>query len=72
MSLQKNTTRHSNGEILTGRLWRKEHALFQNLPFYSNLPRMDEMPGPLEGAFGQMERYIKVLLIVCYQQLGVP
>lgn len=45
-----NTVFTSNGEILTGRLWRKSHSHFKNLPFYSNVPRMDDMVVPLEDA----------------------
>jgi len=64
MPQHKNTVKHSNGEILTGQLWRKDHPFFKHLPFYSNLPRMDELVGPLEGGFGHSERFIKPLLIV--------
>jgi hypothetical protein len=41
---------HSEGEFLTGKLWRKDHAGFRQLPFFSNIPRMDEMAEPLEKA----------------------
>jgi hypothetical protein len=64
MSLQ-NTIRLSNGELLTGRLWRKSHSFFNNLPFFSDIPRMDEMAGPLETAFvDDREGYFKELLVV--------
>jgi hypothetical protein len=43
-----NTVIQSNGEILTGKVWRKQHPSFNGLPFYSNIPRMDEMAGPLQ------------------------
>lgn len=46
-----NTVIHPSGEILTGRLWREDHhSFFNNLPFYTNIPRMDDMAGPLMGA----------------------
>jgi hypothetical protein len=43
-----NTILNSNGEILTGKLWRKGHSFFNALPFYSNIPRMEEMVEPLK------------------------
>jgi hypothetical protein len=58
-----NTVQHSNGEILTGRLWRKDHSFFNKLPFYSNVPRMDEMAGPLEQSLSEGD--FKTLLLVC-------
>jgi hypothetical protein len=57
-----NTVKHSNGEILTGRLWRKSHTFFDNLPFYSNIPRIDEMAATLEQGLG--EGGFQTLLIV--------
>jgi len=48
--LQTNTVIHSNGKILTGKLWRKTHSFFKDLPFYSNIPRMDGLVGPLANA----------------------
>src|SRR5437016_732215 len=42
--------KHSNGEILTGRLWRLNHAFFQDLPFYSDILRMDYIVQPLQEA----------------------
>jgi len=64
MSLQ-NTVQHSNGELLTGRLWRKSLPYFDNLPFYSNIPRMDEIPGPLQKALdqGSQEGYSALLVV---------
>ena len=62
--MQKNTVRTATGAILTGQLWRKDQEFVQQLPFYSNLPRMEEMAGPLEGAFGDPEGITKALLIV--------
>ena len=51
MSTQ-NITYLKNGETLTGKLWRKIHSFFIELPFYTEIPRMDEMVGPLQGALG--------------------
>ena len=61
-----NTVIHSSGEILTGRLWRKEHRpFFNDLPFFSNIPRMDDMAGPLMDAFDDGRgRCYKALLTV--------
>ena len=66
MSFQ-NTVKDSNGEILTGRLWRKRHAFFNDLPFYSNIPRMDDVADSLQKAFGEgakEEGCYRVLLVV--------
>lgn len=38
-----NTIKDSNGQILTGKLWRKRHGFLKDLPFHSNVPRMEEM-----------------------------
>jgi hypothetical protein len=38
-----NTIAQANGDILTGKVWRKQHSFFNGLPFYSDAPRMDEM-----------------------------
>jgi hypothetical protein len=73
MSL-KNTVKCSNGEILTGRLWRKDHPFFNDLPFYSNIPRLDEIAGPLEKAFGggNLEGCYRGLLVVMYLSISCP
>ena len=62
-----NTIIHSSGEILTGRLWREDHhSFFNNLPFYTNIPRMDDMASPLMGALdNDGGRCQKALLAVC-------
>jgi hypothetical protein len=52
----RNTTKHSSGEILTGRLWRKDQSFFKDLPYYSDVPRLDEIAGPLQGALGERGR----------------
>lgn len=60
-----NTIQLSNGQILTGRLWRNQHPFFKNLPFFSDIPRKDEMAGPLEAAFNDDGKsYYKELLVV--------
>lgn len=48
-----NTVICANGEILTSKLWRKEHSFFNDLPFYSNIPRMEEMAGPLKSTLSE-------------------
>jgi hypothetical protein len=52
---------HSNGEILTGRLWREGHPYFKELPFHSDIARLDEMVGPM---YGGREGDFKALLFV--------
>jgi hypothetical protein len=44
------TSLNSNGEILTGKLWRKDLSFFSNLPFHSNILRMDDIAESLVGA----------------------
>jgi hypothetical protein len=51
-----NTVKNGDGEILTGKLWRKSHPFFNDLPFYTEIPRMDDMAGPLESALGEESR----------------
>ena len=64
MSLQ-NTVVLPNGEILTGRLWRKGHILFKILPFYSKIPRMDNMAVPLNVALEEDDgRHYGLVLLV--------
>jgi hypothetical protein len=60
------TSRNSNGEILTGKLWRKELSYFNNLPFHSNIPRMDDISESLRVALekGGEEEFCNVLLLV--------
>jgi hypothetical protein len=61
-----NTVSNSNGEILTGRLWRKNHQFFTKLPFYCNVLRMDDVAKALGRVFGDSveEECYKALLIV--------
>ena len=49
----QNTVKDSNGEILTGSRWRKNYPFFNTLPFHSDIPRMDDIAGPLEKALGE-------------------
>jgi hypothetical protein len=53
---------HSNGEVLTGRLWRKDHAFLHTLPFYSNIAKVDDLAALLVDSFP--EGLFKTLLIV--------
>jgi hypothetical protein len=46
----RNTIKDSNGQILTGRLWRKGHPSFNNLPFYTGILRNEELAEPLQKA----------------------
>ena len=74
MSFQ-NTVKHSNGETLTGRLWRKDHPFFKDLPFYSNILRADEIEGSLRLAFGeraQEENCYCALLVVSRLAIWYP
>ena len=59
---QMNTVRHTNGEILTGRLWRKSHTFFNDLSFYTDVPRTDDIGSFLEEELG--EGSFEALLIV--------
>ena len=47
------TVKDSNGELLTGRRWRMNHPFFNTLPFYSDIPGMDDIAGPLQKALGE-------------------
>jgi hypothetical protein len=57
MQLQ-NTVEYSSGVLFTGKIWRKDISFFNhdNLPFYSNIPRMDEMAQCLEKALGDISQ----------------
>ena len=57
-----NTIKNSNGETLMGRLWWKNHSFFNDLPFYSNIPRMDDIAIPLQQALCEIS--YNILLIV--------
>jgi hypothetical protein len=45
-----NTVKHSSGEILTGKLWRKDHGVMRQLPFYSNITGIDNLTALFEAA----------------------
>ena len=45
-----NTIQTLNGEKLTGRLWRKQHTIFNKLPFYCDLVKMDALQASLKDA----------------------
>ena len=45
--------KYHNDEILMGKLWRELHPSFKDLPFYTEIPRMDKMSGPLQIALGE-------------------
>jgi hypothetical protein len=66
MPFMNHTVKHSSGADLTGKLWRKDNPSFCDLPFYSNIPRMDEMAESLGVALchGDGEELFKKLLIV--------
>jgi hypothetical protein len=51
-----NTVINLNGEILTGKLWRKDLSFFNTLPFYTNIPMLDNITGPLEKVFGDVSQ----------------
>jgi hypothetical protein len=73
MSIQ-NTSHSWNGEILTGKLWRVDNEGFHKLPFYTNIPRMDEMAEPLQNALkeGSQEGCYREMLVVRFLQFIVP
>ena len=65
MSYQQNI-QYCEGEVLTGRLWRKRNSeFFKMLPFYSEIPRMDEMSGPIRDALleGRGGHHIALLVV---------
>ena len=56
MSLIPRYFKYHNDKILMGKLWRELHPSFKELPFYTEIPRMDEMSGPLQIALGEGSR----------------
>ena len=48
--------KYHNDEILMGKLWRELHPSFKELHFYTEIPRMDKMSGPLQIALGEGSR----------------
>jgi hypothetical protein len=69
----ENTVKDSFGTILTGKIWRKQHGFFKDLPFYSNIPRMDEMDVSLLGALGQhgSEKFCTKVLVVSKRKIQI-
>lgn len=69
-----NFTKSSEGDILTGKLWRKNHGFFRDLPFYCNIPRMEEIEGPLQEALslGKVEEWRIQLLEVSKLGIAYP
>jgi hypothetical protein len=61
-----NTITQSSGEVLTGKVWRKQHSSFDSLPFYSNITRIDEMAEPLKTTATKDWAPFSVLLQVRY------
>lgn len=61
--LYPNTIKHSSGEILTGKLWRRDNPLFNRLPFHSDIPGVNEIGGWLEEALSQKEGYKAILVV---------
>jgi hypothetical protein len=57
-----------NGEILTGRVWRRQHSSFNRLPFYSNIFNMDNLAEPLKMSLSKDPVYesFVALLVVRY------
>jgi hypothetical protein len=69
----QNTIKNSNGEILTGKLWRKSHSFFNDLPFYTEI--QDEIAGPLQTALGERGgegRYMATLVVRDKLRYPVP
>jgi hypothetical protein len=61
-----------NGELLTGRTWRKANQLFTALPFFTHLLRADDnIVEPLQNALAvsTLDRRVKEGLIVCHIQI---
>ena len=55
----------SDSKYTTGRSWRKSHPFFNDLPFYSNVPRADCMAELLEEYLGK-GGYESLLLVSIY------
>lgn len=73
------TIKDSNGELLTGRLWRKSHPFFHRLPFYADILRMDDIARPLEeslgerglvGSFGTL-LVVRTLTFTCFNEINI-
>ena len=58
-----NTVQQSNGELLTGNIWRKEHPFINDLPFYSNIIRADDIGAALREWTSPEEWYGSFLVV---------
>jgi hypothetical protein len=69
-----NTIKDSTGKILTGKIWRKRHGFFMDLPFYSNIPRFDDMGTSLAAALGEdrLEDFCVAILVVSKRKYQIP
>jgi hypothetical protein len=63
MSNEHTTKRYADDKILTGKLWRKHHPYFNDLPFYSDITRTEELAESLEKGLSQEGCY-KSLMVV--------
>ena len=65
-SIMPFTIKNSNGEILTGKMWRKDLSFFNRLPFYTNIANMDDLALSLRGALQEdvREGTFEALLVV--------
>lgn len=69
LNVAMNTVQTSNGEKLTGRLWRKQHTVFNKLPFYCDLAKMDTLQVSLKDALS--DGFYSSLLIVRTRRLAI-
>lgn len=69
-----NTVKHSSGQVLTGKLWRKEHPFLSDLPFHSSILQMDAMGEGLETALdpSSVDKGHGALLVVRKTHLIYP
>lgn len=56
-----NTVQQLNGQVLTGKIWRKEHPFFKDLPFYSTIPTADDIGAAVRGSISCEEWYGSLL-----------
>jgi hypothetical protein len=61
--LRNTTKRYTDDEILTGKIWRKHHPFFNNLPFYSDITRTEELADSLEKALSQEGCYKRLMVV---------
>jgi len=61
-----NIFRDSNGNTVDGKRWRNNYQFLNEFPFYSNIPRQDEIGRPLEKALLEVGRegfFAEMLLV---------